>query len=44
MDGLVHLFAEAAVNQLLAEKADQRRLAEGFAYCVRYRLERGLTP
>jgi hypothetical protein len=44
MDGLTRLLAEAAVNRLLAERADQRRLANGFAYFARYRLERGLLP
>jgi hypothetical protein len=43
MRGFVQLIAEAAVEQLLAEEADQRR-ANGFAYFARYRLERGLTP
>jgi hypothetical protein len=44
MHGLVQLIAEAAVEQLQAEKAAQRRRANGFAYFARYRLERGLTP
>jgi hypothetical protein len=44
MDGLMDLIAEAAVNQLLAEEADPQRVANGFAYLARYRLERGLIP
>ena len=44
MDRLIKVIAEASVDRFIAEQAEQQRIASGFAYFARYRLERGLTP
>lgn len=44
MDGLARIFAEVAVDRWIAAQAEQQRIANGFAYSARYRLERGLVP
>jgi hypothetical protein len=44
INDLARVFAEVAVDRFIAEQVEQQRIAGGFAYFARHRLEHGLVP